>query len=53
MRRRVYEAIRMNLLNFKDKKDCIFVIYSNEIKEMDFTKLIKIISDLLEQSKIQ
>ena len=53
VRRRVYEAIRVNLLNFKDKKDCIFVIYGNEIKEMDFTKLIKIISDLLEQSKIQ
>ena len=53
VRRRVYEAIRMILPDFKDKKDCIFIIYNKEIKELDFLKLQQMISDLLEQSKIQ
>lgn len=52
VRRRVYEAIRMNLPYFKDKKDCIFVIYSKDIKDMPYEKLIKLIRDLLEQSRI-
>lgn len=53
VRRRVYEAIRINLTYFKDKKDCIFVIYSKDIKDMDFESLVKIIRDLLTQSQIQ
>ncbi len=53
VRRRVYEAIRMNLSYFKDKKDCIFVIYSKDIKDIEFEKLIKMIRDLLEQSQTQ
>jgi ribonuclease P protein component len=52
VRRRVYEAIRMNIPYFKDAKDCIFVIYSKEVKEMPFDQLIKLIGDLLGQSKI-
>lgn len=52
VRRRVYEAIRMNLPYFKDAKDCIFVIYSREIHDMDFDQLIKLIRDLLDQSKL-
>lgn len=53
VRRRVYEAIRMSLPYFKDTKDCIFVVYSKEIKEMDFEALIKIVRDLLTQSQTQ
>lgn len=52
VRRRVYETIRMNLPYFKDTKDCIFVIYSKEIHDMDFDQLIKLIRDLLDQSKL-
>lgn len=53
VRRRVYEAIRMNLPYFKDNMDCIFVIYSKDIKEIDFDKLIAIVRDLLTQSQTQ
>lgn len=53
VRRRVYEAIRMNLPYFKDAKDCIFVIYSKEIKDIDFEILIRMVRDLLTQSQTQ
>jgi ribonuclease P protein component len=53
VRRRVYEAIRMNLPYFKDNKDCIFVIYSKDVKEMEFDSLLKMIRDLLTQSQTQ
>lgn len=52
VRRRVYEAIRLALPDYKENKDCIFVIYSKDVKTMDFTKLQEIIKNLLEQSKI-
>ena len=52
VRRRIYEAIRLQLPEFKDTKDCIFVIYSKEIKDMNFLELQKIIKNLLEQSRI-
>lgn len=53
VRRRTYEAIRSLLPEFKDNKDCIFVIYSKEIKEIEFTKLQEMIKNLLEQSTTQ
>ena len=51
VRRRVYEAIRLNLPEFRDKKDCIFIVYSKNIKDIDFNELTKIVSKLLEQCK--
>jgi ribonuclease P protein component len=53
VRRRVYEAIRFNLPYFKDHKDCIFVIYSKEIKDIEFEELIRLVRDLLTQSQTQ
>ena len=53
VRRRVYEALRLMLPEYTEKKDCIFVIYSKEIRDIDFSSLQKIIRDLLEQSKTQ
>ncbi len=53
VRRRVYEAIRMNLSDFTDKKDCIFVVYSRDIKEMNFSELTALVKNLLDQSRIQ
>jgi len=50
VRRRVYEAIRLNLPEFKDKKDCIFVIYSKTIKEMSFEELKNLVNSLLSQT---
>ncbi len=51
VRRRVYEAIRSLLPEYTDKKDCIFVVYSKEIKDIEFKKLQELINSLLEQSK--
>jgi len=50
VRRRVYEAIRLNLPEFKDKKDCIFVIYSKTVKEMPFEELKNLVNSLLRQT---
>lgn len=52
MRRRVYEAIRLNFEVMPKKRDYIFVIYSNKILKMDFNKLQEVLGDLVEQSKI-
>ena len=52
IRRRVYEAIRLELPNYSAKKDCIFVIYAKDIAQMPFTDLREIIRDLLQQSLI-
>ena len=53
VRRRVYEAIRSLLPEFSEKKDCIFVIYSKDVKEMEFSELTKMIRNLLEQCRVQ
>ena len=52
IRRRVYEAIRLELPNFSAKKDCIFVIFSKDVKDMPFLELRKLIRDLLKESLI-
>ena len=53
VRRRVYEVIRSLLPEYKEKRDCIFVVYSKDIKEMSFVELTKLIKNLLDQSSIQ
>ena len=53
VRRRVYEAIRSLLPEYTLKNDCIFVIYSKDIKEMNFAELTKLIQGLLEQSRVE
>lgn len=52
IRRRVYEAIRLELPNFKSHRDCIFIIYSRELKKLPFTELRATIRSLLAQSVI-
>ena len=52
IRRRVYEAIRLELPNFKKNQDSIFVIYNREIKDLPFDELRKQIRSLLEESLI-
>ena len=48
IRRRVYEAIRLELPNYKTPKDFIFVIYNRAIKDIQFSELRKQIHTLLE-----
>ncbi len=52
IRRRLYEAIRLELPNFQAPKDCIFVVYSKEFKDLPFTEIQKQVRSLLEQSVI-
>ena len=53
IRRRVYEAIRLELPNFLFSQDSIFVVYNKNIKEMPFEELRKTIRELLKESKTQ
>ena len=50
IRRRVYEALRLELPRYAAKKDCIFVIYSKDIRTLPFDELRTLIRSLLNQS---
>ena len=52
IRRRVYEAIRLELPEFNKKQDSIFVIFDAKIIDVPFLELRKQIHSLLEQSLI-
>ena len=52
IRRRVYEAIRLELPNFPEKRDYIFVIYASEIMTIDFDELRKLIHSLFAQCMV-
>lgn len=50
MRRRVYEAIRLEKASFSKPVDYIFVIYSKTVLTMPFLQLRQAVRDLLERS---
>lgn len=52
IRRRVYEAIRLELPSFQMPQDSIFVVYNKNIKDIPFVELRGMIRDLLSESKI-
>ncbi len=52
IRRRVYEAIRLELPNVAPKRDYIFVVYSKDIKTMSFEELRRVVSSLFKRSMI-
>ncbi len=52
LRRRVYEALRLNFEAIPKERDYIFVVYSNKIRKMDFNKLQEMLGGMVEQSKI-
>ena len=52
IRRRVYEAIRAELPNIQKPVDCIFIINTKEIAQIDFKDLRGLIHDLLIEAKI-
>lgn len=47
IRRRVYEAIRLELPEFKQNVDCIFIINNKDIINMPFSELQNLIAELL------
>ena len=52
IRRRVYEAIRMEQAKIQKPVDCIFNIYNKEVSTMDFAELRALIRDLLKEAEI-
>ena len=53
IRRRVYEAVRLNWSQVKPARDYIFVVYSRELYNMPFGELQKLVRSLLGESVIQ
>lgn len=51
IRRRVYEAIRMERENMAKPIDCIFIVYNKEIAVMDFGELRKLVRSLFEEAE--
>ena len=52
VRRRVYEALRLNFEKIPKERDYIFVVYSSKILKMDFDKLQEALGELVAQSKV-
>ena len=52
IRRRIYEAIRLELSKIQKPIDCIFIINSKEILDLDFKEIQKILRDLLKEESI-
>ena len=52
IRRRVYEALRLNLDKIPKKRDYIFVIFSRDVMEMPFNELEDNLGRLVEESKV-
>ena len=52
IRRRVYEALRLNLDAIPKKTDYVFVVYSKEIMKMPFRELEKTLGELVAEAKV-
>lgn len=52
IRRRVYEALRLNMNLIPKKRDYIFVIYAKDVKDMPFAELEKLLGELVVESKV-
>lgn len=52
IRRRVYEAIRLELPNIEKPVDCIFIVYTRDIAKIEFEELRSLIHSLLIEAKI-
>lgn len=52
IRRRVYEAIRLELKEYKNPIDCIFIIYSKDFATMPFEEIQNAVHSLLLQTMV-
>lgn len=50
IRRRVYEALRLETKDFKLAQDSIFIVYNKNIATMPFLELRRLVHDLLFES---
>ena len=53
IRRRLYEAIRLDFDKLKKPRDYIFVVYSKNLLTLPFPELQKLLRSLLEESMLQ
>ena len=53
IRRRVYEALRVNFDLIPKNNDYLFVVFSKEVGRMPFSELEKILGELIEESKVK
>lgn len=52
IRRRVYEAIRLELPKYKAKTDCVFIVYSKDFMDMPFSEIKRQVHGLLQQTMV-
>lgn len=52
IRRRIYEALRMNMDYIPKKFDYIFVIYQKDVLTMPFGEVERILGELVQESKV-
>lgn len=52
IRRRIYEALRLNFDNIPKEQDYIFVVYSRDVMNMPFWELEKLLGELVTEAKV-
>ena len=52
IRRRIYEALRLNMEDIPKKTDYIFVVYSKDFLKMSFKEIEKILGELVAEAKV-
>ena len=53
IRRRVYEAARLNWSQVKPARDYIFIVFDRKVASMPFSELQKLVRSLLGESMVQ
>ena len=52
IRRRIYEALRLNFEDIPKKRDYIFIVYSKDLMRMPFSELEKLLGELVMEAKV-
>lgn len=52
IRRRMYEALRLNIRDIPQKMDYIFVVYSKDLMKISFSEIEKLIGELVAEAKV-
>lgn len=52
IRRRIYEAIRLEMPKIEKPVDCIFIVYVKDILNIDFKEIRNTVRDLLKEAGI-
>ncbi|MDR2063553.1 MAG: ribonuclease P protein component [Candidatus Nomurabacteria bacterium] len=52
IRRRIYEVLRLELPKIKKPVDCLVLVFSSDVKEMDFDNLQNILLELSKKAGI-